>query len=72
MSQVIKNSKSLGDLVRLRRKDLNLTQAQLAALAQVSPRYVFDLEDGKTSVRLDKLLPVLETLGLTMSLKVGA
>lgn len=72
MSQVIKDSKSLGDLVRLRRKDLNLTQAQLAALAQVSPRYVFDLEDGKTSVRLDKLLPVLETLGLTMSLKVGA
>jgi y4mF family transcriptional regulator len=72
MSQVIKDSKSLGDLVRLRRKDLNLTQAQLAELAQVSPRYVFDLEDGKTSVRLDKLLPVLETLGLTMSLKVGA
>ena len=72
MSQVIKDSKSLGDLIRLRRKDLNLTQAQLAALAQVSPRYVFDLEDGKTSVRLDKLLPVLETLGLTMSLKVGA
>jgi len=72
MSQVIKDSKSLGDLIRLRRKDLNLTQAQLAELAQVSPRYVFDLEDGKTSVRLDKLLPVLETLGLTMSLKVGA
>ena len=72
MSQVIKDSKSLGDLVRLRRKDLNLTQAQLAALAQVSPRYVFDLEDGKTSVRLDKLLPVLETLGLTMNIKVGA
>ena len=72
MSQEIKDSKSLGDLIRLRRKDLNLTQAQLAALAQVSPRYVFDLEDGKTSVRLDKLLPVLETLGLTMSLKVGA
>jgi HTH-type transcriptional regulator/antitoxin HipB len=72
MSQEIKDSESLGDLIRLRRKDLNLTQAQLAALAQVSPRYVFDLEDGKTSVRLDKLLPVLETLGLTMSLKVGA
>lgn len=72
MSQVIKDSKSLGDLVRLRRKDLKLTQAQLAELAQVSPRYVFDLEDGKTSVRLDKLLPVLETLGLTMNLKVGA
>jgi HTH-type transcriptional regulator/antitoxin HipB len=72
MSQVIKDSKSLGDLIRLRRKDLKLTQAQLAELAQVSPRYVFDLEDGKTSVRLDKLLPVLETLGLTMNLKVGA
>ena len=72
MSQEIKDSESLGDLIRLRRKDLNLTQAQLAALAQVSPRYVFDLEDGKSSVRLDKLLPVLETLGLTMSLKVGA
>lgn len=71
MAQVIKDSQSLAALVRARRKDLGLTQAQLAALAEVSPRYVFDLEDGKTSVRLDKLLPVLETLGLTMSLKIG-
>lgn len=52
--------------VRLRRKSLGLTQADLAAMAQVGTRFVHELEHGKVSVRLDKLASVLDVLGLEL------
>nr|WP_306238462.1 helix-turn-helix transcriptional regulator [Ornithinimicrobium sp. HY1745] len=48
------------------RRALGLRQADLAALAGVSERFVRELESGKTSVRLDKVEPVLEALGLRL------
>lgn len=59
----------LGATVRNRRKILRLTQKELADLAGCGPDFLYDLERGKASVRLDKLVPVLEMLGLTF--KVG-
>lgn len=47
---------------------LRLTQKELAELAQCGPDFLYDLENGKPSVRLDKLMPVLEVLGLTFKL----
>lgn len=54
--------------IRERRKSLALTQADLADLAGCSPRFVRDLEVGKPGVRLDKVLAVLEALGLELQL----
>lgn len=64
-------SKAINAVVRARRKELGLTQAQLAELAGVSPRFVFDLEAGKPTVSLDRLLVVLKALGLKMNLAVS-
>jgi len=52
--------------VRDRRRSLRLTQDDLADLARCSPRFVRALEAGKTTVRLDKLLDVLDALGLEL------
>jgi HTH-type transcriptional regulator/antitoxin HipB len=52
--------------VQARRKDLGLTQQELADLAGCSPRFVRALEAGKASVQLDKLLAVLDVLGLEL------
>jgi len=60
----------LGDTLRTRRKLLRLTQQELSALAGCGPDFLYDLERGKPSIRLDKLILVLEVLGL--ELKVGA
>lgn len=57
--------------VRLRRRDLGLRQDELAALAGVSERFVYALENGKQSVQLDKVLAVLSTLGLHLELRRG-
>lgn len=59
----------LGVQVRARRKELGLTQRELADLAEVSPRFVHMLEAGKPTVQLAQALAVLEVLGL--GLRVG-
>jgi HTH-type transcriptional regulator / antitoxin HipB len=52
--------------LRDRRKQLGLTQAEAAALAGVSPRFVYDLEKGKPSVALDRVLLLSEALGVQL------
>jgi len=56
----------LGTDVRARRKELHLRQEDLADLANVSVRWIGALEAGKPGVQLDKLLAVLDVLGLQL------
>jgi len=57
--------------LRSRRRDLGVTQGELADLAGCSERFVHMLEQGKETVRLDKVLDVLGVLGLGLSLELG-
>jgi len=57
--------------VRARREALGLRQSELADLAGCSARFVHTLEGGKGTVRLDKVLDVLEVLGLSLELTSG-
>ena len=56
----------LAEVVRGRREELGLRQSELADLAGCSPRFVHTMEHGKASLRLDKVLDVLEVLGLDL------
>jgi len=60
----------LARAVTERRKQAGLTQADLAALADCSVRFIGALEAGKPTVRLDKLGAVLAVLGLELRLVV--
>jgi HTH-type transcriptional regulator / antitoxin HipB len=62
----------LASKVRARRAQLRLRQEELADLAGVSERFVYALENGKTTVQLDKLLAVLNALGLHLQIERGA
>lgn len=64
-------SAQLGSSLRARRKALGLTQNQVCDLAGVGPNFLHQLENGKPTVRLDKLLAVLEVLGLGLQLGEG-
>ena len=46
-----------------KRKETSLTQAELARKAGVGIRFVRDVEQGKSSVRLDRLNAVLSLFG---------
>ena len=55
-----------------RRLELGLRQDELAELAEVSPRFVYNVEAGKQSLQLDKVAAVLEALGLHLTVERGA
>lgn len=57
---------TLGEDVRRQRKTLNLTQVEVAELADVSERFVRSVEQDKPSVQLDKLVAVVDALGLEL------
>jgi len=60
---MIKTTLSLSDYLKEKRKKLNLTQYQLAEKAGVGLRFVRDLEQGKTTLRMDKVNQVLRLFG---------
>jgi len=59
MTTRIDTPESLGQAVRGARKQLNLTQPQLAMAAGVGVRFIVDLEAGKPTLRLENILRVL-------------
>ncbi len=56
----------LSDFVKKRRKLLKITQKELAFKAGVGLRFIRELEQGKESLRLDKVNQVLELFGHKM------
>lgn len=65
----ILDTKSLGDVVRRHRKLQGATQVEFASLCGVGVRFISDLENGKPTVQMGKVLQVLNSLGLELVLK---
>jgi y4mF family transcriptional regulator len=60
----IRDAEALGRLVRDKRRQLGLNQTELAGIAGVGTRFVSELERGKPTAELGKVLQLLERLGL--------
>ena len=61
-----KTTEEIGKLVQCERKRQGITQLQLVGMAGTGIRLISDLENGKATIQLQKLLKVLHTLGLGM------
>jgi y4mF family transcriptional regulator len=61
----------LGQTVRAQRRALRLTQEALCLHAGVGLAFLYELEAGKPTVRLDKVLSVLRVLGLQVTLAIA-
>jgi HTH-type transcriptional regulator / antitoxin HipB len=59
----IRSPQQLGAAMLAARKQLGLTQPQLALAAGVGVRFIVDLESGKPTVRLENVLRVIDALG---------
>ena len=59
----IRSPQQLGEALRASRKQLGLTQPQLALAAGVGVRFIVDLEAGKPTLRLENILRVIDALG---------
>ncbi|MGV8083757.1 MAG: helix-turn-helix transcriptional regulator [Coriobacteriia bacterium] len=58
----------IGAFVREQRKQYGFTQKDLAMHANVGVRFISDLENGKPTVELGKVLAVLSILGVDVDL----
>ena len=62
----------VGEVLRLRREELGLTQKEVAAKIGVSRKWYIDLEQGKPTVELYKVLDTFWALGLELQVKVAS
>jgi transcriptional regulator with XRE-family HTH domain len=58
----------MGRIVQFHRRQARLSRIGLAEIAGVGKTVVFDIENGKKTVRLNTLLKVLEALNVSISL----
>lgn len=61
--------KQIGQIIRETRRAQGLRQDQLAGAAGVGLRFVVELEAGKPTVQLGKVLNVLDALGCTFRIE---
>ncbi len=59
--------KNLAEFVKERRKLLNMTQLELSERSGTGLRFIRELEQGKTTLRLDKTNQVLALFGHEMA-----
>ena len=62
-------SEKIGEAVRNARKKLGVTQRDLALTSGTGLRFIIDLEHGKPTCQMGKVLTVLNTLGVAVELK---
>ena len=60
----IRTCEAMGKRIRDLRRAQGVTQAQLAGLSNTGVRFISDLENGKETCQLGKILHVLVTLGV--------
>jgi y4mF family transcriptional regulator len=61
-------AQEIGELVREGRKRLGVTQRDLALTSGTGLRFIIELEKGKETCQIGKVLTVLQTLGIKMRL----
>lgn len=69
IGNIVSSAQDIGKLVKVKRKQDGLTQTELAELCQVGTRFLSELENGKPSLHLDKVMLVLQNLGLQVSIE---
>lgn len=69
VSREIRSLDQLGEFVMTRRKAKKLTQQEFADLAGVGRRFVSELESGKPTAEIGKVLKVLNALGIDLIVK---
>ena len=62
----ITDSKSLGAAIRARRKGLNYTQVFIADFTGLSASFISDVERGKPTAEIEKIILLVNILGMDL------
>ena len=66
MAKLVRTTSDICTLIRTARKEQNLRQDQLAGVANVGLRFIVELEAGKPTAQVEKVLQVIDTLGCSI------
>ena len=64
--------KEIGTFIKNARKSFGVTQKTLALTSGTGLRFIIELEQGKPTCQIGKVLTVLHTLGISIHLNVAA
>lgn len=65
---IINSISDISEAVKKRRKSLGLTQSECAAMCNVGNRFFSELENGKETLHIGKVINCLQILGINISL----
>jgi len=63
------NPEQLGNAIRKRRRQLKVSQKDLAMTCGTGLRFIVDLEKGKPTCQIGKVLQVLQALGMKIKIE---
>ena len=61
---------SIGEQIRLRRKELMITQPDLADIAGISVNTLYKIERGQANPTIEVLVKILDVLGLEITVDI--
>ncbi len=61
--------KQIGELVRKVRKSMGITQRDVALTSGTGIRFIIEMEKGKATCQLGKVLTVLQALGIQIEFR---
>ncbi len=65
---MIQSTENIGLIIRKVRKEIGVTQSDLALSAGTGLRFIIELEKGKPTCQIGKVLQVLHVLGIQLNL----
>ena len=60
---IIYDMQDVGNIIKIKRTELGITQPQLADMCGNGTRFISDLENGKPTMQIGKVLDTLRVLG---------
>ena len=66
----LRDAEDLGAIIRKRRRELGITQVQLAKSCRCSPRFIGELERGVAGGNIKQVLAVCRELGIDLYAKI--
>jgi len=69
MDQIVRTQKQLGAVLKRRRRARDLSQGSLALLANLRQATISEIEDGKETARIDKILALVTALDLEIVIR---
>lgn len=64
---MIQSTENIGEFIRKVRKELGVTQSDVALSAGTGIRFIIELEKGKSTCQIGKVLQVLQVLGIQIN-----